>query len=86
MPALMEAYKISSRVAHVGFDWPNIEGLFEKLNEETEELRKNLKEYPAPGPQPQSAQAVAGARGVKIRRRVARAAGRRSRRPASSCW
>ncbi len=38
----MEAYKISSRVAHVGFDWPNIEGLFEKLNEETEELRQNL--------------------------------------------
>src|SRR5215469_12740446 len=32
MPALMEAYKISTRVAHVGFDWPNIEGLFEKLN------------------------------------------------------
>ena len=32
MPALMEAYKISSRVAHVGFDWPNIEGLFEKLH------------------------------------------------------
>ena len=31
MPSLMEAYKISSRVAHVGFDWPNIEGLFDKL-------------------------------------------------------
>jgi MazG family protein len=42
MPSLMEAYKISSRVAHVGFDWPNIEGLFDKLNEETEELRQNL--------------------------------------------
>src|SRR5215471_9768514 len=35
MPALMEAYKISSRVAHVGFDWPNIEGLFDKLAEVT---------------------------------------------------
>jgi MazG family protein len=66
MPALMEAHKISSRVAHVGFDWPNIEGLFEKLHEETEELRHNLKEYPEPGPQPQSAQAVASVRGVKI--------------------
>jgi uncharacterized protein YabN with tetrapyrrole methylase and pyrophosphatase domain len=66
MPALMGAYKISSRVAHVGFDWPNIEGLFEKLNEETRELRRNLEEYPAPGPQPQSAVSVAGARGVKI--------------------
>jgi nucleoside triphosphate diphosphatase len=66
MPALMAAYKISSRVAHVGFDWPNIEGLFEKLNEETVELRRNLEEYPEPGPQPQSASAVASARSVKI--------------------
>jgi nucleoside triphosphate diphosphatase len=66
MPALMEAYKISTRVAHVGFDWPNIEGLFEKLHEETDELRQNLKEYPEPGPQPQSANAVASARGVKV--------------------
>ena len=52
IPALLEAYKLSSRAAHVGFDWPNIEGLFEKLHEETEELRDNLKEFPAPGPQP----------------------------------
>jgi MazG family protein len=66
MPALMEAYKISSRVAHVGFDWPNIEGLFDKLDEETNELRENLSEYPEPGPQPQSSTAVASARGVKV--------------------
>ncbi len=66
MPALMEAYKISTRVAHVGFDWPNIEGLFDKLHEETDELRENLREYPEPGPQPQSAKAVASARGVKV--------------------
>jgi len=65
-PSLMEAYKISSRVANVGFDWPNIEGLFDKLSEETEELRRNLEEYPEPGPQPQSAAGVAGARGAKI--------------------
>ena len=55
MPSLMAAYKISSRAAQVGFDWPNIEGLFDKLKEETDELRKNLEEYPEPGPQPQSA-------------------------------
>ncbi|MGB7554375.1 MAG: MazG nucleotide pyrophosphohydrolase domain-containing protein, partial [Candidatus Korobacteraceae bacterium] len=67
MPSLMEAYKISSRVAAVGFDWPNIEDLFEKLDEETKELRENLEEYPAPGPRPESAAAgIAGARGLKI--------------------
>ncbi len=66
VPALMEAYKISSRVANVGFDWPNIEALFDKLSEETEELRKNLEEYPEPGPRPESAAGVAGARGVRV--------------------
>ena len=51
-PALLEAHKLTSRAAHVGFDWPNIEGLFGKLHEETDELREQLKEFPAPGPQP----------------------------------
>jgi MazG family protein len=66
MPSLMAAYKISSRAAQVGFDWPNIEGLFDKLSEETDELRKNLEEYPEPGPQPVGAWSTAGARGVKV--------------------
>jgi len=52
LPALLEAGKLSSRAANVGFDWPNIDGLFDKLREETEELRAELREYPAPGPQP----------------------------------
>jgi ATP diphosphatase len=47
MPALVEAYKLSSRAAHVGFDWPEIEGLFAKLEEETAELREELKAVPA---------------------------------------
>ena len=54
IPALLEASKLSSRAAHVGFDWPTIDGLFEKLREETEELKENLAEFPAPGPQPES--------------------------------
>ena len=66
IPALLEALKLSSRAAHVGFDWPTIDGLFEKLEEETGELRHNLEQYPAPGPRPESAAGVAGARGVKI--------------------
>jgi len=50
MPALMEAYKLSSRAARVGFDWPVVEGLFEKLAEETAELREELKASPVNGP------------------------------------
>ena len=42
MPALQEAHKISSKAAHVGFDWPEIQGLFEKLTEETRELQEHL--------------------------------------------
>ena len=42
MPALLEAHKLSSRAAHVGFDWPEIAGLFEKLAEETTELKNEL--------------------------------------------
>ncbi len=59
MPALLEGHKLSSKAAGVGFDWPNIEGLFDKLREETSELQAHLKAYPAPGPRPQ-ARGVAG--------------------------
>jgi MazG family protein len=44
LPALHEAHQISSRVARVGFDWPNIEGVFEKLHEEVRELREAISE------------------------------------------
>ncbi|MGC2327658.1 MAG: nucleoside triphosphate pyrophosphohydrolase [Candidatus Sulfotelmatobacter sp.] len=54
MPSMLEASKLSSRAAQVGFDWPNVEGLFEKLHEEVDELKEQLKEFPAPGPRPQS--------------------------------
>jgi len=47
MPALQEAHKISSKAAHVGFDWPEIGGLFEKLAEETRELQEHVKNIPA---------------------------------------
>src|ERR1700741_2640299 len=59
MPSLLAAYKLSSRAAQAGFDWPDVEGLFEKLHEETDELREHLKEFPAPGPRPQG-RGVAG--------------------------
>ena len=59
MPSLLEASKLSSRAAQAGFDWPNVEGLFDKLQEETDELREHLKDFPAPGPRPQG-RGVAG--------------------------
>jgi MazG family protein len=48
MPALLEAHKLSSRAAHVGFDWPEIGGMFDKLQEEATELKEELKHLPAP--------------------------------------
>jgi MazG family protein len=59
MPSLLEGHKLSSRAAQVGFDWPNMEGLFDKLGEETSELRRHLQEFPAPGPRPEG-RGVAG--------------------------
>jgi MazG family protein len=53
MPSLLEALKLSSRAAQVGFDWPDMEGLFEKLSEEAGELREHLRDFPAPGPRPE---------------------------------
>jgi len=59
MPSMLEAHKLSSRAAQVGFDWPDVEGLFDKLGEETGELRQHLRGYPAPGPRPEG-RGVAG--------------------------
>lgn len=38
-PALARARTICSRVAKVGFDWPNAEAVLDKLDEETREVR-----------------------------------------------
>jgi MazG family protein len=38
LPALMEAEKISQKAAGVGFEWPDISGVMEKLQEEAAEL------------------------------------------------
>src|SRR5215475_2405265 len=38
-PALMEAHQLSTKAARVGFDWKNVEDIFEKLQEEVLELR-----------------------------------------------
>lgn len=38
LPALKRAQKIQRRAAHAGFDWPDIQGVWEKLAEEQAEL------------------------------------------------
>jgi ATP diphosphatase len=42
MPAVLEASKLGSRAAKVGFDWQNADGLFDKLQEEIGELKAEL--------------------------------------------
>jgi tetrapyrrole methylase family protein/MazG family protein len=38
LPALVEAHKISTKAAEVGFEWQNVDGVLEKLVEEGREL------------------------------------------------
>ena len=42
LPALLRAYKLQKRAARVGFDWPDVDGAFQKLNEEINELSDEL--------------------------------------------
>jgi MazG family protein len=42
-PALLEGLKISKKAAKTGFDWENADQIFEKLDEETRELRSAIK-------------------------------------------
>ncbi len=44
LPALERAYRLSARVARVGFDWPNIRAIWKKVLEELAELKKAGKE------------------------------------------
>jgi nucleoside triphosphate diphosphatase len=42
LPALLEATKLGSRAAKAGFDWPDVRGLFDKVQEEVVELQTEL--------------------------------------------
>lgn len=42
LPALTRAEKLTKRAARVGFDWPDIEQVFDKLHEELDELRAEM--------------------------------------------
>jgi nucleoside triphosphate diphosphatase len=49
LPSLLEAAKLGSRARKSGFDWPDVEGVFAKLEEETEEFRQAIGDH-SPGP------------------------------------
>ncbi len=40
LPAVLEAYQVTRRAARVGFDWPDISGVLDKLHEESSELER----------------------------------------------
>lgn len=44
-PALMEAHQLSTKAARVGFDWENLEDIFDKLEEELGELRAAIQTH-----------------------------------------
>jgi len=42
LPALLEAFQLTRKAAQVGFDWENVDGIIEKLEEEIVELQGAL--------------------------------------------
>jgi MazG family protein len=52
LPALLEAHKLGARAGKSGFDWPTVDGILAKLEEETAELREAIR---TSAPQPDGA-------------------------------
>ena len=42
LPGLLEAHQLTRRASNVGFDWQDVNGIFDKLAEETAELKQSL--------------------------------------------
>ena len=42
LPSMLKAYKITKKAAKVGFDWPDHEGVLDKIREETQEVQQTL--------------------------------------------
>jgi tetrapyrrole methylase family protein / MazG family protein len=42
LPGVLEAYQLTRRAAHIGFDWDNLDGIFDKLDEEKREIIASL--------------------------------------------
>ena len=48
LPAMTRAAKLQKRAARVGFDWPSAEPVFDKIEEELDELRQELSSGSSP--------------------------------------
>jgi tetrapyrrole methylase family protein/MazG family protein len=44
LPATLEGFQLTRKASRIGFDWEDAHGVFEKMQEETEELKRALKE------------------------------------------
>src|SRR6267154_1329955 len=44
LPATLEGFQFTRKASRIGFDWEDASGVFEKMQEEIEELKKVLKE------------------------------------------
>ena len=44
LPAVMEAFQMTTKVSRVGFDWPDADGALVKLDEEVLELREAIRD------------------------------------------
>jgi tetrapyrrole methylase family protein / MazG family protein len=42
LPAALEAYQLTRRAARIGFDWDDLNGIFEKIDEEKSEILESL--------------------------------------------
>jgi tetrapyrrole methylase family protein/MazG family protein len=42
LPAALEGFQLTRRAARIGFDWENVDGVIDKMSEETGELRQAL--------------------------------------------
>jgi MazG family protein len=48
LPALLKAHRISQRASGLGFDWPDMKGVLEKVREELTELEEAVRENDLP--------------------------------------
>ena len=48
LPGVLEAYQLTRRAAHIGFDWDDLAGIIEKLDEEKREISHRSNRAAAP--------------------------------------